>query len=46
MGKISSMSALKKLYSQMWGDSIDRFEHNNCETDLLIHDATEMRDER
>jgi 2'-5' RNA ligase len=37
------MSTPKKLYSQMWVNSIDRFKHNNCETDPLIHDATDMR---
>ena len=43
IGKMLSMSDLKSLYSKMWIDSIDRFKSNNCETDLLINDPTDMR---
>lgn len=37
------MSEIKNLYSQMWLDSIDKFESNECVIDPLIHDPTDMR---
>jgi len=37
------MSDLSHFYAQMWVDSIDHFKNNNCQTDLLINDPSDMR---
>tara|TARA_R110002167_G_scaffold159365_1_gene354963 strand:+ start:2873 stop:3556 length:684 start_codon:yes stop_codon:yes gene_type:complete len=37
------MSDLKKIYSQMWAGSIDKYKNNICEIDPLINDKTDMR---
>jgi len=37
------MSDLSHFYGQMWMDSIDRFKNNDCQTDLLINDPSDLR---
>ncbi len=37
------MSDLQNLYTKMWVNSIDRYKNNNCETDSLINEPSDMR---